>query len=88
MFDSIFVDNSIPMLGKKLGEHLFNLLYEKAKEIRIILDGDAWENAQKIYHQLNGGKLFGKIWISRLPEDKDIAELCGDLTEYPLYQID
>jgi len=87
-FDSIFVDNSIPMLGKKLGEYLFTTLYEKAKEIRIILDGDAWENAQKIYHQLNGGRLFGKIWISRLPEEKDIAELRGDLSEHPPYQID
>ena len=87
-FDHIFVDNSIPMLGKKLPDHLFNLLYDKAKEIRIILDGDAWKNAQLIYHQLNGGRLFGKIWISRLPEDKDIAELQGDLTEYPPYQLD
>ena len=87
-FDSIFVDNSIPMLGKKLGERLFTILYEKATKITIILDGDAWDNAQKLYHQLNGGKLFGKIWITKLPKDKDIADLCGDLTEYPPYQID
>jgi len=87
-FDSIFVDNSIPMLGKKLSDYLFSILYEKAKKITIILDGDAWENAQNIYHQLNGGRLFGKIWISKLPEDKDIAELQGDLTEYPPFQID
>ena len=87
-FDSIFVENSIPMLGKKLSDLLFTLLYERAKKITIILDGDAWVNAQKIYHQLNGGRLFGKIWISKLPEEKDIAELQGDLTEYPPYQID
>jgi len=87
-FDSIFVDNSIPMLGKKLSEYLFMLLYEKATKIIIILDGDAWEEAQKIYHQLNGGRLFGKIWISKLPIEKDIAELLGDLTEYPPYQLD
>ena len=76
------------MLGKKLGEYLFKMLYEKAKKITIILDGDAWENAQKLYNQLNGGRLFGKIWISKLPVDKDIADLCGDLSEYPSYQID
>jgi len=87
-FDSIFVENSIPMLGKKLSDHLFTTLYEKAVKITVILDGDAWPNAVRIYNQLNGGKLFGKIWISRLPEDKDIADLCGDLTEYPPYQID
>jgi len=87
-FDSIFVDNSIPMLGKKLGDLLFSLLYENAKKITIILDGDAWENAVRLYQQLNGGRLFGKIWISKLPLDKDIAELQGDLTEYQPYQID
>lgn len=87
-FDSIFVDNSIPMLGKKLTEYLFSTLYDKAKEIRIILDGDAWVDAQRIYHQLNGGRLFGKIWITRLPDETDIADLKGDLTEYPPYQID
>ena len=87
-FDSIFVENSIPLLGKKLSELLFTMLYEKAKKIIIILDGDAWENSQKIYHQLNGGRLFGKIWVSKLPKEKDIADLQGDLTEYPPFQID
>ena len=87
-FDSIFVDNSIPMLGKKLSDLLFSLLYERAKKITIILDVDAWDNAQRIYHQLNGGKLFGKIWVTKLPTDKDIADLQGDLTEYPPFQID
>jgi hypothetical protein len=87
-FDSIFVENSIPMLGKKLSEYLFMLLYERATKITIILDGDAWEEAQKIYHQLNGGRLFGKIWITKLPPEDDIADLQGDLTNYPPFQID
>jgi DNA primase len=87
-FDSIFVPNSIPMLGKKMSDLLFNTLYEKAKKIIIVLDGDAWSNAKKLYDKLNGGKLFGKIWIARLPIDKDIADLQGDLTEYPPFQID
>jgi len=87
-FDSIFVDNSIPMLGKKLSDYLFALIYEKAIKVTIILDGDAYDNAQRLYHQLNGGRLFGKIWTTKLPVDKDIADLQGDLTEYPPYQID
>jgi DNA primase len=87
-FDSIFVDNSIPMLGKKMSDYLFDTLYENAKEVRIILDGDAWNDAVEIYHQLNGGKLFGKIWIHKLPEESDIAELRGDLSQFPSFQID
>lgn len=87
-FDHIFVDNSIPMLGKKLSDLLFDKLYSEAKKIIIILDGDAWIDAEKLYYKLNGGKLFGKIWIVKLPEDKDIAELRGDLTNYPPYQIE
>ena len=87
-FDSIFLPNAIPMLGKVMSEKLFETLYEKAKKILIVLDGDAWDNAQLLYHKLNGGKLFGKIWITKLPLDKDIADLQGDLTNYKIYQID
>lgn len=86
-FDSIFVPNSIPLLGKKLGDLLFDKLYQKAKKIIIILDGDAWDDAEKLYYKLNGGKLFGKIWIVKLPVDMDIADLCGDLTLYPPFQF-
>ena len=87
-FDHIFVPNSIPMLGKKMSDLLFNMLYEKAKKIIIVLDGDAWADAQKFYYRLNGGKLFGKIWVTRLPTDKDIADLQGNLADYPPFQID
>lgn len=87
-FDSIFLPNSIPMLGKVMSERLFSLLYEKALQIIVVLDGDAWENSQKIYHKLNGGRLFGKVWTVRLPLDKDIADLQGKLDEYEKIQLD
>jgi DNA primase len=86
-FDSIFLPNAIPMLGKVLSDFLFEKLYEKAKKITIIMDGDAWANALKLYDKLNGGKLFGKIWITKLPIDKDIADVQGDLTLYPPFQF-
>lgn len=70
VFDSIFIPNSISMLGKKMSDLLFDTLYEKAKKIVIILDPDAWEDAQKLYHKLNGGKLFNKIWIVKLEGQK------------------
>jgi DNA primase len=88
VFDSIFLPNSIPMLGKHLSKTLFDKLYNQAKKIVIVLDGDAWEDAQKLYHNLNCGKLMGKIWICRLPSDKDIADLQGDLTNYQPKKID
>jgi DNA primase len=86
-FDHIFVPNSIPLLGKKMGDLLFNKIYDNAKKVIIVLDGDAWADAEKLYYKLNGGRLFGKIWVSRLPEDRDIADLQGDLTNYLPFQI-
>lgn len=82
-FDSIFVPNSIPLLGKQLSDELFATIYQKAKsDVIIILDPDAIANAELIYHKLNGGVLFNKIWIIKLYGDKDIADLQGDLTGY------
>jgi len=86
-FDSIFLPNSIPMLGKTLSEKLFTKLYEESQKIIIVLDGDAWENAKKIYSKLNGGRLFGKIWIIKLPIDKDIADLQGNLNNFEIKQL-
>jgi len=78
-FDSIFLPNSIPMLGKKMSELLFNLLYEKANEIIIVLDPDAHEDAEKLFHKLNGGRLYDKVWVIKLYGDSDIAELKGKI---------
>lgn len=87
-FDSIFLSNSIPMLGKHMGDFLFNYLYDHAKELIIVLDGDAWENAVKLFHTLNCGKLFNKVKIVQLDLDKDIADLCGDLSNYEIKKLD
>jgi DNA primase len=87
VFDSIFIPNSIPMLGKHMSPLLFNTLYEKTNgDITIALDGDAWENGLTLYHELNGGNLYGKIKIVKLPLDKDIADLRGLINEY-YYEI-
>jgi hypothetical protein len=52
-FDSIFLPNSIPMLGKFMTQNLFNKLYDNAKKVVIVLDPDAWEDAFRLYHKLN-----------------------------------
>jgi DNA primase len=83
VFDGFFLDNSIPMLGKALSKLLFETLYEKANgSIIICTDGDAWSNGLKMYHELNGGRLYNKIKIIKLPIDKDICDLKGQIDEY------
>jgi DNA primase len=82
-FDSVFKSNSIPMLGKHMSTLLFETLYDRAKaNIIIALDGDAYDSALKLYYTLNGGELYGRIKIVKLPKDKDIADLRGEIDEY------
>ncbi len=82
VFDGLFVDNPIPMLGKHMSELLFETIYKKAKaNIIICLDADAWENAVKLYHELHGGELWGRIKLVKLPDDKDIADLRGEIKD-------
>jgi len=81
-FDGLFLENSIPMLGKHMSELLFETLYMNAKgNITICLDADAWENAVKLYHELNGGEMWGRIKIVKLPDDSDIADLRGEIKD-------
>jgi hypothetical protein len=71
------------MLGKHLSQHLFQTLYDKAKaNIIISLDGDAWRAAVKLYNELNGGELYNRIKIVKLPVDKDVCDLKGNINEY------
>ena len=88
-FDSIFIPNAIPLLGKFMSDHLFNTLYERAKgKIVIVLDPDAWNDAERLYHKLNCGKLMGRVFAIKLEGDKDIADLQGKLENYKIKQLD
>ncbi len=81
-FDGLFVENSIPMLGKHMSELLFETIYTKAKgDVIIFLDADAWDNSVKLYHELNGGELWGKIKLIKLPDNSDIADLRGEIKD-------
>lgn len=87
-FDGLFLDNAIPMLGKHMSELLFDTIYKKAKgDIIICLDADAWENAVKLYHELHGGELWGRIKLVKLPDEKDIADLRGEIKDEYYYII-
>ena len=87
-FDGLFLDNSIPMLGKHMSELLFDTIYKKAKgDIIICLDADAWENSVNLYHELHGGELWGRIKLVKLPDEKDIADLRGEIKDEYYYII-
>jgi DNA primase len=88
-FDSIFVPNSIPMLGKFMSDNLFKTIYTNAKkDIVIVLDPDAWNDATRLYHKMNCGKLMGRVFVVKLEGEQDIADLKGDLSNYEIKQID
>jgi DNA primase len=82
-FDSFFLDNAVCMLGKKISPLLFETIYNKAKgNVIICTDGDAWNDGLRIYHELNGGILYNKIKIVKLPKDKDVCDLRGEIKDY------
>jgi DNA primase len=86
-FDSFFLPNPLVMLGKKMSQLILETLYNKSNgNIIICVDGDAWEDGLKMFHELNGGRLYNKIKIVRLPKDKDVCDLRGNIDEY-YYEI-
>jgi DNA primase len=87
VFDGLFLPNSIPMLGKHMSGILFETIYNNAKgDIIICLDADAWVNATKLFHELNGGSLYGRIKIIKLIDDKDVCDLKGEIDDF-YYQM-
>lgn len=70
--DHIVTPNSIPLLGKYISQVLLEKIYDKASaNVVIFLDGDAFEDAKRLYHQLNIGVLRGRIRIVLVPEKYD-----------------
>jgi hypothetical protein len=39
----------------------------------IVLDSDAYADSVKIYHKLNGGRLYDKILINKMPKNHDVS---------------
>lgn len=82
-FDSIVIPNSIPLLGKVLKPSfkIYQDIYKKANaNINIFLDGDAVDDAIKIYDMLNHGRLKDKIRLVEVKPELDpskIYELYG-----------
>ena len=76
VFDSLFIPNSIPMLGKVMSDKLWEMIYKKlTKKIFIVLDSDAWDDAKKLYKKLDGGKLKEKVFLTKVPNNTDVADI-------------
>ena len=89
VFDCIFLENSIPLLGKYMSDYLFNKIYEESKDrIIIVLDPDARSNQDKLFHRLNCGRLMERVWVIELDGDNDVADLKGDFSNYKIKQLD
>lgn len=75
-FDGIVTPNPIVLLGKVLSDKLKYLIYTKAKGlIVILLDEDAYEDAVRLYKELNFGDLQGRIRIIIPPYKHDPSSI-------------
>lgn len=71
-FDHLVTPNSIPLLGKYVSPYLFFMLQTFANaEIVIVLDGDAYVDAKRIYQMLNVGNLRGRVKLVQLGRKYD-----------------
>tara|TARA_R110000803_G_scaffold47825_5_gene99617 strand:- start:10110 stop:11066 length:957 start_codon:yes stop_codon:yes gene_type:complete len=76
VFDSLFIPNSIPLLGKVMSDVLWSEIYGKLqKKIFVVLDSDAWKDAVRLYKKLDGGKLKERVYITRVPDGTDVADI-------------
>lgn len=70
--DHIVTPNSIPLLGKFMSDKLRGLLYEKAKAfVVVLLDSDAYEDAERLYWELNTADLRNRVKICIPPDGHD-----------------
>jgi DNA primase len=77
-FDCLVFPNSIPLLGKKLGNDfkLYHDLFTRANaNINIFLDGDAYPAAKELYKQLNTGSLIDRIRYVPVEKDLDPSQI-------------
>lgn len=86
--DHLVVPNSIPMLGKKMSDLLWNRVYDNAKaNVIIAYDPDAMGNIKKLYQQLDGGKLKGRVKALFYKSEFDLCELHRRLSAADFIQL-
>jgi hypothetical protein len=69
-------------------KHLNSAQMKKLKEILILIklaitaELVILYQKMKIYQKLNGGTLYNKIKIAKLPKDNDVCDLKGNIEDY------
>lgn len=75
-FDHIVTPNSTPLLGLEVSDEFVYKLHENASSyVVILLDGEAQEEANRIYNKINVGNLEGRVKICDPGLDLDPAEI-------------
>ena len=78
--DHIVTPNSVPLLGKFLSPQLLELLHDNAQGfVVIVLDDDAYEDAKRLYRELNFGNLRDRIRLVKPPEGYDPSKIFEQL---------
>lgn len=76
VFDAMVLPNAIPILGKYITSKLLKTLRLKSKaNIIVCLDGDAYNDALKLYDDLDLLELRGRIKIIKLLGDWDLSKI-------------
>lgn len=73
--DHVVVPNSIPLLGKFDYPLLIDTLQDNALWVNIFLDGDAMNDAYKLFNEINFGNLNGRVRIIPTPTDHDPSSI-------------
>ena len=69
-------DNSIPLLGKVLNDHILEeLLTKLTAKVVIVLDSDAYRDSVKLYKRLNSSKLHNRVMVVKMPDGYDISDV-------------
>jgi len=68
-------------LQEDQARQLYNLL-QSVKQQDQFSYGGLYDDLRKLYNELNGGSLYGKIKIVKLPKDKDVCDLKGQINDY------
>jgi hypothetical protein len=72
VFDHLVIPNSVPLLGKFMTEKFKHLLLTKCKaNVVILLDDDAYDDAVRLYKDLNVGDLYNKVKLCIPPNGYD-----------------
>lgn len=86
--DHIVTPNSVPLLGKFLSPQLLELLHDKAQGfVVIVLDDDAYEDAKRLYRELNFGNLRDRIRLVKPPEGYDPSKIFEQLSHRGIVKL-